>query len=42
MEYIDVRGPYPIYFNGSLSYRLPANARSWTVGQARTYAEVYK
>lgn len=37
MEYIDVRGAYPIYFRGSLFLRLPVEAGVWDIYDARDY-----
>lgn len=36
-EYIDVRGPWPIFFQGFNAYTLEGFSRNVTVEQAKTY-----
>jgi hypothetical protein len=38
-EYIDVRGPWPIYFVGMRAYKLHGILRSVTIEQAREFAD---
>lgn len=39
MEYIDVRGPHPIYVNGARAYKLEGQDRSLTIERARELAQ---
>lgn len=39
MEHVDVRGPWPIYVNGSRAYKLEGCDRNITIEQARKVVE---
>jgi len=42
MEYIDVRGAWPVYFNGFIAVELIGEKRNITVQEARNINEVYQ